>query len=60
MYRHNELLIWSAGLVVLYFTNDPGESHFSFCFFKWLGFSHCPGCGIGRSIHAVMHFDFIS
>ncbi|ULQ55404.1 DUF2752 domain-containing protein [Flavihumibacter rivuli] len=52
--RNNEWIIWLAALVVLAFGIDdqPGET--SLCFFNWLGWEHCPGCGLGRSMHAAM------
>ncbi|WP_420806189.1 DUF2752 domain-containing protein [Flavihumibacter solisilvae] len=28
-----------------------------FCPIRWAGIHWCPGCGLGRSISAVMHFD---
>ena len=50
-----EALIWISALVYLYFIN--ANSHFSFCIFKNLGIDFCPGCGLGRSIHYLMHFE---
>jgi Protein of unknown function (DUF2752) len=37
--------------------SGTNEEHFTLCAFRLLGFKHCPGCGIGRSIHALMHGD---
>ena len=55
--KYNENLIWSAALVWLYGMNiDPATN--SFCIFSVAGFSSCPGCGIGHSIHYVLHLDF--
>ncbi|MFD1628902.1 DUF2752 domain-containing protein [Pseudopedobacter beijingensis] len=31
------------------------EEHISLCPIHQLGFSFCPGCGLGRSIHYLMH-----
>ncbi|MBA2744749.1 MAG: DUF2752 domain-containing protein [Flavisolibacter sp.] len=28
------------------------------CIFKNAGIRSCPGCGIGRSIHEALHFNF--
>jgi hypothetical protein len=44
-----ELIFWIAGLIYLAFMN-PSETHFSMCPIKNLGFSFCPGCGLGHSI----------
>jgi hypothetical protein len=52
-----EALIWILGLIYLYFVNS--DSHYSFCLFKNLGIDFCPGCGLGRSIHYLMHFEFM-
>lgn len=38
---------------------NPSESHFSFCLFNRLGFTWCPGCGIGHSISYLLHGDVI-
>ena len=38
---------------------NPAESHFSFCLFNRLGFTWCPGCGIGHSISYLLHGDVI-
>ncbi|WP_214459089.1 DUF2752 domain-containing protein [Flavihumibacter fluvii] len=55
IYRNNELLIWIAALLWIYFGINPAEKQTSFCTFHWLGFTVCPGCGIGRSMHAALH-----
>ncbi|MBB3970099.1 DUF2752 domain-containing protein [Mucilaginibacter phyllosphaerae] len=39
-------------LACLAFTNPAGQSHFSLCPLKLLGFTWCPGCGLG---HAISH-----
>jgi len=52
-----ELLIWTAGLLILAFY--PFETgHFSVCPLKNLGFSFCPGCGLGMSLHYLFHLEF--
>lgn len=55
--KHTELLFWVTALVVLFFLSEniPGTS---LCVFSLLGFGHCPGCGIGHSIHYVLHLKF--
>ena len=52
-----EALIWILALIYLFFVNT--ESHYSFCLFKNLGIDFCPGCGLGRSIHYLMHFELM-
>ena len=42
--------MWSGGLLLLGCMNPTAEQHFSLCVFKWMGFSFCPGCGLGHSI----------
>jgi len=39
---------------------NPVEQHFTLCPLNNLGFEYCPGCGIGRSIHFAMWFDYAS
>lgn len=48
-----ELCCWVTGLFLLASMNIE-ESHFSFCIFSWLGFTHCPGCGLGHAIHYIL------
>jgi hypothetical protein len=49
-----ELFFWIGGLTWLAFMN-PSETHFSLCPIKNLGFSFCPGCGLGHSISFLLH-----
>ena len=49
-----ELFFWIGGLVYLAFMN-PAETHFTLCPIKNLGFSFCPGCGLGHSISYIFH-----
>jgi Protein of unknown function (DUF2752) len=58
LYRNNELLIWAGALVWIYFGINLSTSQTSICTFHWLGFTSCPGCGIGRSMHAAMHANW--
>lgn len=50
-----EAWIWIVGLLYLAFIEPAHDSHFSFCLFRNLGLSFCPGCGIGRSISFLLH-----
>lgn len=44
-----ELAFWLLALAYLAWT-DPAQPHVSLCLFDRLGFTFCPGCGLGRSI----------
>jgi hypothetical protein len=53
-----ELVFWVVALVLLA-TSDPHShgdgTHFTLCPLANMGFSWCPGCGIGRSITQLFH-----
>lgn len=53
-------MAWAGALVYLYFLDISGGEHFTLCLFRLIGFDQCPGCGIGRSIHCALHFDWSS
>ena len=57
MKKYKEQLLWLAALLLLFFMN-PARNGVSLCFFKLLGFSGCPGCGLGHSIHYLLHLQF--
>ncbi|MFC0185541.1 DUF2752 domain-containing protein [Pseudarcicella hirudinis] len=50
-----ELLFWVTGLAYLALINPASDAHFSLCPIKNLGFSFCPGCGLGHSISYIFH-----
>jgi hypothetical protein len=52
-----ELVTWIGALTFLYCINPYAELS-SFCILKLLGFTWCPGCGIGHSISFLMHGEF--
>jgi hypothetical protein len=54
--KNIELLFWLTALILLFFL-DTGKPQASFCFFSWIGFNECPGCGLGHSIHYTLHLD---
>ncbi|MBC6491913.1 DUF2752 domain-containing protein [Flavihumibacter stibioxidans] len=64
LYRNNELLIWTGAMVWLYTMINPAENAQGWCPFRAAGIDlvpgegNCMGCGIGRSINAVMHGRF--
>ena len=45
-----EAVIWITGLLFLAFNNSISDTHFSICPIKNLGFTFCPGCGLGEAI----------
>ena len=51
-----ELLFFITALVCLFFI-APNKPHFSLCPLAAAGFNFCPGCGLGRSIYLLMHFE---
>ncbi len=53
-----ELFFWITALIYLAMIH-PADAHFSFCLFKHLGISWCPGCGIGHSIAFLLHGDIV-
>ena len=57
-FQNLEALIWIAGLTFLAIHNPADHSHFSVCPIKNLGFSFCPGCGLGESISHLFRFEF--
>ena len=53
-----ELIFWIAALVLLGWnaSTDMGtQAHFTVCPLANLGFSWCPGCGIGRAIGHLLN-----
>ena len=51
-----ELLFWVMALLLL-FLRPEGGIGISLCPFKWIGFTRCPGCGIGHAIHYALHLN---
>ena len=59
MLRENtELLFWIIGLVLLFFMNTQAPEQ-SLCFFRFIGFEKCPGCGLGHAINEALHFHLV-
>ncbi len=52
-----ELIFWVSALIYLFFTN-PETTHYTLCPLKNMGFEHCPGCGMGHSLHEIMTLHF--
>jgi len=53
-----EASIWIAALLYLALIHIPGNTHFTICPIKNLGFDFCPGCGLGNSVSYFFHGDF--
>ncbi|HEY0271981.1 MAG TPA: DUF2752 domain-containing protein [Chitinophaga sp.] len=49
-----ELPLWPLALAGLAFLH-PEHAYPSICPLKWLGFTWCPGCGLGRSVSYLLH-----
>lgn len=54
-----EGIVWLVSLIYLATLSNNIEQHFTFCPLSNLGFEHCPGCGLGRSISMILHGHFI-
>ncbi|MEE1884408.1 DUF2752 domain-containing protein [Pedobacter flavus] len=48
-----ELCFWIVAILLLW-TSNPNNHHFSLCPLVNLGIDWCPGCGIGRSISWIL------
>jgi hypothetical protein len=58
--RYFELVFWISALTALALA-DPGvPSHYTLCPFRLLGFTWCPGCGLGHAIAFLLHGDLQS
>jgi hypothetical protein len=50
------MYLWIAALLLLA-AFEPSADHFTICPFHHLGFSFCPGCGLGKSISYLLQGD---
>ncbi len=57
MQNHFELLFFTFSIFALFFMPEKHSGE-SFCLFRQMGFSFCPGCGIGHSIHYALRGEF--
>jgi hypothetical protein len=55
--KYFELVFWVSAMVSLAITNPAGPAHYSLCPLKAMGFTWCPGCGLGHSISWLFHGD---
>ncbi|QXD17053.1 DUF2752 domain-containing protein [Rhodocaloribacter litoris] len=55
-----EALVWAAGLAALACL-DPNARHlFSLCPLRNLGFTFCPGCGLGHAVAHLFRGDLVA
>jgi hypothetical protein len=59
IWQKKEAFIWIAALIFLAVSN-PAEHHYTLCPIDNMGFSFCPGCGLGRSIGFLFRAEFES
>jgi len=52
-----EVFIWIGALVWLALSSSDFSGHSEVCPFRGLGWSFCPGCGLGRSIILLFKGD---
>ncbi|HEY1024453.1 MAG TPA: DUF2752 domain-containing protein [Sphingobacteriaceae bacterium] len=55
-----ELLCWITALILLFFAANDSVAHFTLCPLSQLGLEWCPGCGLGRSVGALLHGDLVA
>ncbi|MGK9476739.1 DUF2752 domain-containing protein [Melioribacter sp. OK-6-Me] len=53
-----EAIFWLIGLIYLALIDPYSPQHYTLCPFNNIGIENCPGCGLGRSIGLLYHFDF--
>jgi hypothetical protein len=56
--RYFEACAWMLALLAPVFIDPVADHHFSLCFFKNIGLSWCPGCGLGHSLAFLYRGDF--
>lgn len=54
-----EGIVWLVSLIYLATLSNSTEQHFTICPLSNLGFEHCPGCGLGKSVSLILHGHFI-
>lgn len=50
-----EAFIWITALLFFTVSPLPAGEHFTMCPLSLVGFQHCPGCGLGRSMILLLH-----
>ena len=59
-FRISILLIAAGAILLLYFFVEPKDGNLPKCFFHQLTSLYCPGCGVQRSFHALLHGHFLT
>lgn len=57
--QHSEVLFWTSALIYLAMINPLAQQAISLCPLHTLGFEHCPGCGLGRSVSFLLHGNIV-
>lgn len=52
-----ELVFWIGALIGILLIDPYGQQHFTLCPLDNLGFTWCPGCGLGRSMSLLTKGD---
>jgi hypothetical protein len=52
-----EALLWTGAILALYVLDPAAPGRVDLCLFHRLGLGFCPGCGLGGSIHHLLHGD---
>ena len=52
-----EALLWTGAIGAVYVLDPSGPGRVDLCLFHRLGLGFCPGCGLGGSIHHLLHGD---
>lgn len=53
-----EALIWTVGLAAMLAMDPRGDHLFNLCPLDALGFSFCPGCGLGHAVAYLARGEF--
>lgn len=52
-----EAILWTCGLLALFILEPVSRGGLDLCLLHRFGIAHCPGCGLGESIHHLLHGD---
>ena len=55
-----EALLWTGAILALYVLDPAAPDRIDLCLFHRLGLGFCPGCGLGGSIHHLLHGDLVA
>lgn len=58
--RISIFIIAAGAILLLYFLVEPKNGNMPKCFFHELTGLYCPGCGVQRSFHALLHGNFLT